>query len=164
MIFCEAIENNYSYFVPENMREFVNFIILLCGMKTPWSLAEGYLQNIRDFKEYFINEMLKAKIVETRFNGLKEVLDSDNNTKNHNMKVYLDNLLLNSFRGATATGFQYDYPETSLGAVIDGLNNVAAYLTKKEDQRLLILFKNILYYHIKSKLFRKEKNCSFQMN
>ncbi|MEI3472380.1 MAG: hypothetical protein V8Q93_03245 [Blautia faecis] len=39
MIFCEAI-NNYSYFVPENMREFVNFIILLCGMKTPWSLAK----------------------------------------------------------------------------------------------------------------------------
>ncbi|MFR5148909.1 MAG: hypothetical protein ACLTER_04695 [Ruminococcus sp.] len=61
-------------------------LLLLCGMKTPWSLAEGYLQNIRDFKEYFINEMLKAKIVETRFNGLKEVLDSDNNTKNHNMK------------------------------------------------------------------------------
>lgn len=139
MIFCEAIENNYSYFVPENMREFVNFIILLCGMKTPWSSAEGYLQNIRDFKEYFINEMLKAKIVETRFNGLKEVLDSDNNTKNHNMKVYLDNLLLNSFRGTTATGFQYDYPETSLGAVMDGLNNVAAYLTKKEDQRLSLI-------------------------
>ena len=42
MIFCEAIENNYSYLVPENMREFVNFIILLCGMKTPWSLAQAY--------------------------------------------------------------------------------------------------------------------------
>ena len=161
MIFCEAIENNYSYFVPENMREFVNFIILLCGMKTPWSSAEGYLQNIRDFKEYFINEMLKAQIVETRFNGLKEVLDSDNNTKNHNMKVYLDNLLLNSFRGTTATGFQYDYPETSLGAVMDGLNNVAAYLTKKEDQRLLYYLR--IYYTIilNQSFLEKKKIGSF---
>lgn len=161
MIFCEAMENNYCYFVSENMREFVNFVILLCGMKTPGNSTEVYLQNLRDFKEYFINEMLKAKIVEIRFNDLKEVLDSDNNTKNHNMKVYLDNLLLNSFKSTTAIGFQYDYPEGSLGAVIDGLNSVATYLTKKEDQ-VLVYYLRIYYTIILNQGFLdKKKSGSF---
>lgn len=74
MIFETTIENTYHFFVLENLREFVNFIIFLLGLNTPEkSKQEEYLQNLQDFKTYFINEILKARVKEERFIGLKEV-------------------------------------------------------------------------------------------
>ena len=91
MIFETTIENTYHFFVLENLREFVNFIIFLLGLNTPEkSKQEEYLQNLQDFKTYFINEILKARVKEERFIGLKEVLDCDYNTKNFNMRAYLN--------------------------------------------------------------------------
>lgn len=63
MIFETTIENTYHFFVLENLREFVNFIIFLLGLNTPEkSKQEEYLQNLQDFKTYFINEILKARV------------------------------------------------------------------------------------------------------
>lgn len=148
MIFETTTENTYHYFVLENLREFVNFVIFLSGLNTPEKSEQvAYLQNLQDFKIYFINEILKVRVKEDRFTGLKEVLDCDYNTKNFNMRVYLNQLLLDFLKNNnTFSGNEYEYPMTSFAAVADGLNSVAGYLTKKEDYQLLYFLR--VYYTI----------------
>lgn len=148
MIFGKEMNNNYHYFISENLREFVNFVIFL------WNLSETngdehlYLQNLYDFKIYFINEILKSNIKEEQFLALKEVLDCDDNSKNYNVKTYLNNLLLRHFNNNNnvLSGGEYEYPMISFASVVDGLNNVASYLTKKSDYCLLYYLK--VYYTI----------------
>lgn len=161
MIFETTIENTYHFFVLENLREFVNFIIFLLGLNTPEkSKQEEYLQNLQDFKTYFINEILKARVKEERFIGLKEVLDCDYNTKNFNMRAYLNQLLLDYLKNNNIfSGNEYEYPMTSFAAVADELNSVAGYLTKKEDYQLLYYLR--VYYTIILNQCYLENNDSF---
>lgn len=146
MIF-ETTENTYHYFVPDNLREFVNFIIFLRGLKNDENEEEIYVQNMCDFERYFINEILKTQIKKERFSDLKEVLECDSNTKNYNMWLYLNKLLLDHLKNNnTILGSNYEYPKTSFAAVLDMLNNMAEYLTKKEDYQLIYYLK--VYYTI----------------
>lgn len=157
MIFEATPKNTYHYFVPENLREFVNFIIFLRGLENPGNAEELYVQNLRDFERYFINEIVETHIKKERFNNLKEVLDCDSNTTNYNMWLYLNKLLLDHLKNNNAIQRgEYEYQYTSFAAVLDSLNNMAIYLTKKEDYQLSYYLK-IYYTIILNQEFRKNK-------
>lgn len=158
MIFEATSKNTYHYFVPENLREFVNFIIFLRGLENPGNAEELYVQNLRDFERYFINEILETHIKKERFNDLKEVLDCDSNTTNYNMWSYLNKILLDRLKNNnTIPKNQYEYPKTSFAAVVDMLNNAATYLTKKEDYQLIYYLK-VYYTIILNQEFKKNRN------
>lgn len=146
MIFGTIKENTYFYFVPENLREFVNFVIYLLKLENAENLESVCLKNLYDFKGYFINDMLKTKIRGERLDDLKEVLDCDQNTKNYNMRLYLNKLLIVNSNNSAPIRTSYEYPMTSFAAVVDGLDNMSAYLTKKEDYQLIYYLK--VYYTI----------------
>lgn len=157
MIFKRTPENTYHFWVPENLREFVNMVLFLSELNSPENSDQICLQNLQDFKRYFINVVLKEKVKKERFDGLKEVMDCNSYTKNYNMRIYLDQLLSTYLKNNnTFSGNQYDYPMTSLAGVVDGLNNAAEYLTRKEDSQLLYYLR-VYYTVILNENFLKNK-------
>lgn len=146
-MFLVPVVNNNNYFIPENLRELVNLISFLKSMKQPNGSTQIILENIYDFHSYFLEEILKKNINGVRLTDLLEVLECDDNLKNYNVGIYLDNLLKETMKTVNGYGtLSYDFPNTSLASVVDKLNIVSGYLTKREDYRLFYYIK--IYYTI----------------
>lgn len=147
MIFEPSDDDSYHYFVSANLREFVNFILFLNGLKSADTEQENsiYAQNLKDFYVYFINEILSQKVKENRLKTLEVVLECNDSIKNYNMRIYLNNILSQYIRNNNVyTGKGYEYPVDSLAAVLDGLDKASEYLTLKQDRQLLYYLR--VYY------------------
>lgn len=146
-MFLVPMENSNNYFVPGNLRELVNLILLLDEMKQPNGSAQIMLENIYDFHSYFLEEILKKNINGERLTELLEVVASDDNTKNYNMGVYIDRLLAEKKKEANVYELLIqEFPNTSLAAVVEKLDVAARYLTKREDYQLFYYIK--IYYTV----------------
>lgn len=125
----------------------MNLILILDGMKQPNGSAQIVLENIYDFHSYFKEEMLKKNISGERLTELLEIVVSDDNTKNYNMGVYIDRLLAEKKKEANVyESLIYEFPNTSLAAIVEKLNIAARCLTRKEDYQLFYYIK--IYYTI----------------
>lgn len=141
------VENSKNYFVPGNLREFVNLVLFLDGMKQPNGSKQIILENIYDFHSYFLEEMLRQDVNGERLTELLEVVASDDNLINYNMGAYIDRLLVEKKKEANVyETLIYEFPNTSLAAVLDKLNVASRYLTRKEDYQLFYYIK--IYYTI----------------
>lgn len=146
-MFLVPVENSNNYFVPGNLRELVNLILILDGMKQPNGSTQIVLENIYDFHSYFQEEMMKKNISGERLTELLEVVVSDDNTQNYNMGVYIDRLLAEKKKEANVyEALIYEFPNTSLAAIVEKLDVAARYLTRKEDYQLFYYIK--IYYTI----------------
>lgn len=141
------VKNSNNYFVPGNLRELVNLILILDGMKQPNGSSQIILDNIYDFHLYFREEMLKKNIQGKRQKELLEVVASDDITKNYNMYAYVDRLLEgkkgedNRYESS-----KYEFPRTSLASIVEKLDMANRFLTRKEDSQLFYYIK--IYYTI----------------
>ena len=146
-MFLVPVENSNNYFVPGNLRELVNLILILDGMKQPNGSTQIVLENIYDFHSYFQEEMMKKNISGERLTELLEVVVSGDNTQNYNMGVYIDRLLAEKKKEANVyEALIYEFPNTSLAAIVEKLDVAARYLTRKEDYQLFYYIK--IYYTI----------------
>lgn len=146
MIFVPA-ENGYSYFLPENLRELVNFISMLDEMKVPGDSEKIRLENINEFKTYFIEEMLKKNIGWNKLKDFIEVIETEERVKNFSMGNYLNGLLMALPNAATIySNAVWEFPNTSLATVMEKLNIASGYMTTKEDYHLFYYIR--IYYTI----------------
>lgn len=146
-MFLIPAENSKNYFIPGNLRELVNLILMLDSMKQPKESAQIFLENIHDFHLYFQEEMLKKNISGERLSELLEVVVSDDNTRNLNMGMYIDRLLNEKKKEANVyETLHCEYPNTSIAAIVEKLDVAARYLTRKEDYQLFYYIK--IYYTI----------------
>lgn len=146
MIFVPT-QNGYSYFLPGNLRELINLISMLVEMRTPGDSVKIKLENINEFKSYFIEEMLKKNIGWNRLRDFMEVIETEDRTKNSNMGNYLNGLLLTipNARNIYANAM-WEFSSTSLAGVIEKLNAASSYMTTKEDYHLFYYIR--IYYTI----------------
>lgn len=141
------VENSKNYFIPGNLRELVNLVLFLDGMKQPNGSKQIILENLYDFHSYFLEEMLKKGINGERLTELLETVASEDNLINYNMGIYIDRLLVEKKKEANVyERLEYEFPNTSFAAVLDKLNVAAGYLTRKEDYQLFYYIK--IYYTI----------------
>lgn len=147
MVFAWS-ENYYNYFLPGNLRELINLITLLMSMRQPNDSEQIKLENIYEFRVYFVEEILKKKINIERLSDLLEVLEGDDNTKNYNMIIYLDELVAEKKKNETHLyeTILYEFPNTSLASVVEKLIIISSYLTKTKDYQLFYYIK--IYYTI----------------
>lgn len=146
MILME-MQNRKNYFVPENLRELVNLILLLGGMKRPNGSDQIRLENLYDFHSYFVEEMLKKGINGKRLAEFLEAVSSDDHLINYNVGTYIDGLLADKKKETDVYGtLSYEFPNTSLASIVDKLNVASGYLTRKEDYQLFCYIR--MYYTI----------------
>ena len=164
MIFV-PVQNGYSYFLPGNLRELINFISMLDEMETPGDSAKIKLENINEFKTYFIEEMLKKNIGWNRLKDFMEVIETEDRIKNYSMGNYLNGLLLKiPNAGNIYANVIWEFPNTSLAGVIEKLHVASSYMTTKEDYHLFYYIR--IYYTIilNERLCAGNKNVSLLIN
>lgn len=146
-IYFVPSENGYSYLIPSNLRDLINFISLFDEMEYPGENIEIKQNNILEFKIYFIEEMIRRNIRREELEDLMEVIESDDRIKNFNMCNLLNKILvkkignLNIYANSTL-----EFMPESLAIVIERLTNNISYLTLNADNLLFNYIK--IYYTI----------------
>lgn len=140
-------ENGYTYLIPFNLRDLINFISLLDEMEYPGENVQLKLNNILEFKYYFIEEMIKRNVRGEEREDLMEVVESNDQIKNYNMCNFLNKILVKKVGSVDLyANSNWEFVLWSLATVIERLCNNMIYLTLNHDNLLSAYVK--IYYTI----------------
>lgn len=141
-----APEDGRDYFVSSNLREFMSLILLLTSMKTP-RCDQTRLQNIEEFKSYFMEGMLKKNIGREWLEFFQEMEEDGDSVRNYNIGVYLNNLLdIKKSEYDLYNNSLCEFSNMSLAYVAERLASVSRYRTRRED--FLLFYYIRIYYTI----------------
>ncbi len=133
-------ENGSSYLVPSNLRDLINFISMLNEMEYPGDNIRIKLNNILEFKYYFIEEMIKRNVRQEELEDLMEVVESDDRIKNYNMYNFLNKVYQKKTGRAGVVDIyansNLEFTLWSLAIVIERLTNNMSCLTFNDDNLL----------------------------